>query len=741
MAPGSADEHQAAPGPGRVPAPRAHHGGLRELPTSYVSAIAAVLVCAVALFLLIPPTHSPRVLAGRGASGEHALPACGVACDPIDPRYLLDVPYGTVSFWLQPWRAYLDTWAASRLPQALGADFDVGAAQADATARVLHEAGFTLARIEVDWSALSYRHPQRFSDPANVITILHALRRYGLRPLIVLSDGGEAPCPWTAVTLTLADPAPAGALTVRLSPASARSVAPGRTALGMSRGGAGAIITSVSPGGIATLSSSLPSALAAGSRPAMRLRYAPFGSPTLANGAPGPVFRETLAGWLSYVATVTSQASSIMGSSGFDVEVWNGVSSNTRFLDPAERTRRGAAASVRAPGGAAGTAVLDSTVAFIRSPQSGLSGDVGVSDGFASRTPLVSGVHSPVGLTALSKDPDSEPRVFPASYVAGPIPINALGRRDTQGRRTPVPRFIPSFRALLPEYSLLATSTDTLVRDIAPLTTRIGRLEHGRYVGPAGGGPLQKWVTQYDFAPSGYPVGPDGQTPLPSVRLTQADREHFQAKALLRSLVAIVSAGASRIYFAARHPGSSGLIGPQFWADLRRDPARYPGLAAAGQALSAIRETVATLGGPGPGADRARLSLLSITQSGDHAQFSGDGTAAHPSLHDRDALAVFPYQSSPTRFVVAIYVMTRDMLTLYRPGETADHDTRFDLPDERFRITLAHLPESGASPSVAAFDPLQDRPAPARLISRHGGTAEFEIAATDYPRLLTIQYR
>ena len=85
--------------------------------------------------------------------------------------------------------------------------------------------------------------------------------------------------------------------------------------------------------------------------------------------------------------------------------------------------------------------------------------------------------------------------------------------------------------------------------------------------------------------------------------------------------------------------------------------------------------------------------------------------------------------------------MTRDMLTLYRPGETADHDTRFDLPDERFRITLTHLPESGASPSVAAFDPLQDRPAPARLISRHGGTAEFEIAATDYPRLLTIQYR
>jgi hypothetical protein len=737
MAPGPADDHQAAPGPPRVQGPQKRHGGVRELPTSYVSAIAAVLLTAVVLFLLIPPTHSPRVLVGRA----HALPACGVACDPIDPRYLLDVPYGTVSFWLQPWRAYLDTWNASRLPQALGADLYVGAAQAAATARVLHESGFTLARIEIDWSALSYRHPTRFTDPRSVSTILHALRRYDLRPLIVLSDGGAAPCPWTPITLSVASGARAGARSVRLSPASAALVLPGRTALSTPHGGSAAIITSVTPGGVATLSSPLPSALAAGPHPATRLLYAPFGSPTLASGAANPTFQATLAGWLSYVDTVSSEASRILGPSGFDLEVWNGVSSDTTFLGAAERVPGGARRPVRAPGGAAGTAVLDSTVAFVRSPASGLSEGVGVSDGFASQTPLVSGVRSPVGLTALSKDPNSELHVFPASYEHGPIPIDALGRRDTRSRRSVTPRFIPSLRALLPEYSLLATSTDTLVRDIAPLTTDIGRLEHGRYVGPAGGGPVQKWVTQYDFAPSGYPVGPDGETPLPSVRLTAADRERFQAKALLRSLVAMVSAGVTRMYFSAAGPGAPRLVGPEFWADLRRDPAHYPAVATAGQTLNAFRDLLGMLRGPGPEGNPARLALLSITQSGHHAQFSGDGTAAHPSLYDRDALAVFPYQSSPTRFVVAVYVMTRDMLTLYRPGEPADQDTRFDLPEERFRITLAGLPESGTSPSVAAYDPLQDRPASARLISRHGGTAQFEIAATDYPRLLTIQYR
>jgi hypothetical protein len=44
------------------------------------------------------------------------LPACGVSCDPIDRRYLTDVPFGATSFWVQPWRAYMDTWPASRLP-------------------------------------------------------------------------------------------------------------------------------------------------------------------------------------------------------------------------------------------------------------------------------------------------------------------------------------------------------------------------------------------------------------------------------------------------------------------------------------------------------------------------------------------------------------------------------------------------------------------------------------------------
>jgi hypothetical protein len=103
-------------------------------------------------------------------------------------------------------------------------------------------------------------------------------------------------------------------------------------------------------------------------------------------------------------------------------------------------------------------------------------------------------------------------------------------------------------------------------------------------------------------------------------------------------------------------------------------------------------------------------------------------------------LAVLPFQSSPTRFVIPVYVMTRDLLTLYEPGQPASDIHRFDLPEETFRITLGNLPETGGTPVVSSYDPLRNESTPAHLVSQTGATATVEIAATDYPRILTVEY-
>jgi hypothetical protein len=369
---------------------------------------------------------------------------------------------------------------------------------------------------------------------------------------------------------------------------------------------------------------------------------------------------------------------------------------------------------------------------------------VGITNGFASQTPFPSGAGAPLGLTALSKHPYVGARHFPVdNKVQHIFPLDALGARDTAEKGSFTPLFVPTYQSLLPEYTLTATSTETLVRDIAPFTTNIYHFPHGRNVGPPGGGPVQKWVTEYNLIPGKATVmGPDGITPQTgaSATLTPADKRHFDAKVVLRSLVSMVNKGMSREYFFAAAPGALSLIDAGFFSALEEHPGEYPGDQLGGETMDSLRSMLAQFQGPGPSGDARQLKLLSIVQDGNHGQFSGDGTPAHPELHDRDVLAVLPFQSSPTHFAIPVYVMTRDLLTLYEPGASGSDVTRFDLPEEKFRITLGGLPEGATAPTISAYDPIRKTATPATLVSREGETAVVELSVVDYPRVLSIDY-
>ncbi len=722
--------------------------------------------------------------------------------DPIDPRFLTDVPFGKRSFWLQPWRAYTDTLPASRLQEALGINFPANPAQANATAQLLENSGFKLARIGINWDALSYSEPSAFrpSNLSSLTTRLTAMREHHLRPLIVLDANSDAPGPLLHIKLETLAAAPAGAQSVTLSPASAALVVPGKTGFNnLSFGGSPDIlIASVGGHGLATLSRPLIHPLAAGSHGATTLRYAPFQAPTLASGAPNPQFQATLAGWLGYVGSVSKLATGILGAGGYDLEVWNELTFGSQFLNAehyysqspsstpeaspeaeaeAETEREAEAeAGAELEGEAQGEseaegssqvqspsapptnatsskrlvnkqirkALLSETVAYIRNPLNGISPAVGITDGFASQTPFPSGADAPLGLTALSKHPYTGPKDFPAAYRWTAVhPVNALGVRDTSSKHSDTPLFIPNYQALFPEYWLTATSTETLTRDLAPFTTEIYGFPHGRQVAPVGGTPVQKWITEFNLASwHGSVMGPDESTPQSgaSATLTSADRAHFQAKVALRSLVSNVNKGITREYFFTASPGGKSLVSSSFFSELSAHPGAYPGDQAGGETMSALHTMLTQFQGPGPGAAARQLTLSSIVQEGNHAQFAGDGTTAHPSLYDRDVLAVLPFQSSPTRFVIPVYVMTQDLLTLYQPGASPSDIHRFDLPAENFKVTLGNLPLSASPPVVAAYDPLLGAATPARLLSRDGSSATFEFAATDYPRILTIEY-
>jgi hypothetical protein len=442
---------------------------------------------------------------------------------------------------------------------------------------------------------------------------------------------------------------------------------------------AGLIVTSVSPSGWAQLAKPLPVDVPAGTYRAATLRYRPFAAPLTASGAPNPEFERTLSGWLAYVGGATREVRDVLGTDDFDVEIWNELNFGSDFLRadryydpvPPELTGKGSVED----------AILWRTVAWLRDPANGLSG-VGIGNGFANQTPFASGATSPPGLTALDKHP-------------------YRGVQD-----------FAFYRAFFPEYFLSGIQTETLVRDLSPLTTKIGPVPHGRNTVPHGGSaPPKMWITETGLAPGGSGID------------SPAARRRLQAKVALRDLVAFVNKGVSALYFYAVANGD--------WAML--DATAADG----GETFRAVRRLTAAMAGPATIPAPRSLRLDAIADQHDHVQFEGDGTATHPPLYNREVVAFLPFQVDANRFVVPAYVMTRDMSKVRRPDAPASDAARYDLPPETYRLTVGGL--NTGRLTARATDPLTGASVPVTIVSRSGDTAVLEVELTDSPRLLVLE--
>ena len=106
----------------------------------------------------------------------------GVLTDPIDSKYLSEVPFGDRSFWIQPWRAYIDTWPASRLLDSLGINFNVNAPSGRRHRPSCYRTATSSSRASrLSWNMLSYENPTKFVSEAEVRKRLIALHEHGLR--------------------------------------------------------------------------------------------------------------------------------------------------------------------------------------------------------------------------------------------------------------------------------------------------------------------------------------------------------------------------------------------------------------------------------------------------------------------------------------------------------------------------------------------------------------------------------
>ncbi len=628
---------------------------------------------------------------------------------PIDPGYLQRVTFGTYSHWLQPWRGYLETMPASHFLNGLGIVLNTHRGEdTDQLLRMCASNGLKHVRIEIGWGSLRYEDETRLNSAKQIGARLLACRKYGLRPLVLLNGHHGAPCPLKSFERVVRADAAAGSREVQLDKIDGLVI--GHSGLSSSRRYVAAelLITAII-GHRVRLSKPLPEALKGGTKVWMAtLKYAPFGPADSDEG------KATLDGWKRYATTVARFVADELASAGredlgFDLEIWNEMSFGSNFIhqrhyyDPLPRPydEKGVYLNiVRATAEAAEAA-----------PQ--LFRGVRLVNGFSNTLPWPASAQMPTRISALSHHPYAGRRVYPALKSKG-MPLNARGLKDTSG-------FQPSYEACFPEYFATALQTETITRDMAPLTTEIYRLRHGRNTRP--GNPCWCWITEVNYAP-GEDAVRDQQRALA-----------LKAKAILRYYCFYLNKGVERLYLyavAANDP----KLGDTELGVLRQDfvertitEKQYPTDDASwtAPALQAVRRVVTQFNDgldAGLGATRP-LRLETIADRHDHQQFEGDPRdyVSRPPLYNRDVFAFLPFQVNAKKFVIPCYVVTCDI--------------RKELPQEAYMLVVKGLRGDGAK--VSLYDPLLDRQVVCSVSTLDADRVQIEVRATDYPRLLIVE--
>jgi hypothetical protein len=685
-----------------------------------------------------------------------------------DPRQQ-EIVAGRHSFFLTPWRAYMDTWPAKQYLDCLGVNFNVNSRDAVATATVLADAGFRSARVEFGWGNVGYDAPQKIRHPDEFRTTIQALQHVGIRPLVVLNANSAAPVPFKNVTVNLLKPAAVGAREIFVDHADLiRPGYTGFTTMVNQKMGFPLVIAVDSQTGRCELSAPLPHEAPAGKLALADLKYHPFSGTLLEDGTSNPFAEETVNGWRAYVATVCQTVKEDLGTegqtdAGFDLEVWNEYTFGSDFLDercyydPARKFKADVSYQNHGLTCSGHEIILPITVDYVNDPANNLPG-VHVISGFSNQRPWEDGASIWPGQTGFSRhyytslDPLGRycgiwGLLSPATNIRpNDGPLNALGGVDgnPDGKDwytvSPGTFFIPTIALSMPEALQYGYRAEYLTRDIQPFPGLWPG--HFRYANPGDGHAAEFWMTETNTARGswiGHIVKEQHLTPE-DPRLI-ALSHYLGAKALLRTFVFQSHKGVHTIeVFAARGGDLAlGVIPDAFFKTLQEENhqltetvraqtgtqlqvlSRVTWLMKSGQALAVTRP----------------LSLTELVEHQPRLVSKGDGTREHPDRFNRDDFACLPFQLAADRYAIGYYVVTRNMVHEWKPTLEPLDPARYDMPEQTFDLTLQNL--RGKDAKVSAWDPMTDQTAPVAVLAADRHTLKVRLETVDYPRFLLVQ--
>ncbi len=610
-----------------------------------------------------------------------------------NPNFLTKLEFGSHSHWLQPWRSSLETVNANVFLAGVGMGLNLNNNEnPDLIAQMLVKNGVKNVRIEESWAAINFNDETKLNNAARFQTILEACKKWGLRPLILLNANQGVPTPFQFFDRGITATAMAGSRSVELD--DVRGLVIGRSGFSnlTKYWASEALITSIQ-GKTVTLSKPLPKTLNALTRvPMATLKYRPFSVP----GSTDQL--ETLAGWKRYVETVSSFVAGIVGDY-FDLEVWNELTFGSAFLsinnyyNPIFATYN--ERLIWKDLVLATSQVLEARASDFA--------NVKLSDGFANTIPWVASSQEPSRVNAISKHPYRNRNTFPTDERGQAL--------DALGINTNV---VPNYSSLLPEYYGTGIQTETLLRDSSAITTDIYGTKHGRNARASG--VVETWITEVNIAPNELGVTNTNEALA------------LKAKNAARYLCFYLNKGVTKLQFysAIETDLGYGMMLESF-AEYARQNSSYPSndTVFTSPALQVIKRIANTMNdGLDTNLNTTRqLEVRSINDTHNHAQFLGDAMGNHPALFDREVLAVLPFQVNSKKFVIPMYVMTRDVQQKLEP--------------EIFTLELGGI--QGINAKLSLYDPILDKTLPVTLEQGNVNGIRFSLSVTDYPYLLVVQ--
>ena len=571
-------------------------------------------------------------------------------------------------------------------------------------AQMLAKYGVRQARVEMNWGNTKFEDENIHRNPKVLNSFeakLLALKKYGIRPLILLNAHQGAPCPVKFFERTMAADANAGDIKIQLNNVSELKIGYSGISNLTDYWAAEILITNIS-GNTVTLSKPLPNSIKAGeSVKIATLKYRPFSVPGSKD------YQNTIAGWKSYVGTVAKFATEVLGTTksfdkGFDLEIWNELTFGSKFLYINEYYAQDV---YNYKENSIWSNLVEETANYVEKHSDDFQG-VKITNGFANTIPWPASSQQPARINAISKHPYRDRNNYPQDEV-NTQEVNAIGNIDNT--------FVPTYSTLFPEYFGTAIKTETLVRDMGPLISKVHGIDHGRYA-RGSDDPVPVWITEVNILPKR--IDPN---------ITVENALAVKAKTTARYLCFYLNKGARRVYLYDAVGGDTGWgIVKQRFLDYSEQNTLYPhdDRDYTSPALQTIERTIVKMSEKlERNLTKTRsLEVVSISDTHNNYQFKGDGSKAHPNLYDRDVFAFLPFQVNAKRFVIPYYVMTRDIAKTLKP--------------EKFTVKVKGIEGDSL---VTAYDPIEDTDIPVTVKTRKTNSLTLEMTATDYPYLLTVQ--